>query len=497
MVTTQTTAITHTANGATTIFAFDFFAFPGTVHVAVDGAELATLLFTATGFLSNTGGSVTLLTAPADGAMVRVWRRTPLAQDYDFQYNEQMPSRVIGGALDRLICIVQEQRAWFKAIQDGLDWLRNAFNKLSNTVTSALDAFSLRLDSFSNDLTNLANTKADKTDPRFHTHENLSALDEIGSSNGAPTWNGQPWPVSGGPLFDEIDLTPQADGALTVFDAGTTLAPSMPIVLYYGGQRQVEGVNYTIDYQDNTITTLFDEPVDDDDNRKLILVIGDAVSFPPNAAAFPVTGHDTSITNPSPGILDVDAEELWAPSPTMPGQTGQVVTMVDLWHDFIGHIFPVGCVHLTANPGDVNLLIGFGVWERVAKGSALVGVDEGDPDFNQPEKTAGSKTTTIAKANLPSVPLSIAQQPLQMNPVPDHKHTGTLQTYARVGTGALNKISDSGSTQTSSATYTTDSAGGHTPSGVVPSHATENMGDGAPLNNLQPSYAIYIWKRTA
>lgn len=63
-------------------------------------------------------------------------------------------------------------------------------------------------------------------------------------------------------------------------------------------------------------------------------------------------------------------------------------------------LYPVGSIYLSIkskNPGEIF----GGVWEKIAKGRTLVGVDENDTDFSSSEKTGGEKENTLTMKELP------------------------------------------------------------------------------------------------
>lgn len=121
-------------------------------------------------------------------------------------------------------------------------------------------------------------------------------------------------------------------------------------------------------------------------------------------------------------------------------------------------LYPVGSIYLSIKSKNPSEIFG-GVWERIAKGCTLVGVDENDTDFSSSEKTGGEKTHTLT-----------------IDEMPNHSH----------------RIAASGST-----------VAGY--SGVFRSNASDGMhtgflektGQDQPHNNLQPYFTCYIFVRTA
>jgi hypothetical protein len=69
----------------------------------------------------------------------------------------------------------------------------------------------------------------------------------------------------------EYDLTNQLDGSTQVFTIDETIT-NANIVVYYQGLRLVRNLQYTVDLEEHTITTLLDIPPDSDENRHLIIV---------------------------------------------------------------------------------------------------------------------------------------------------------------------------------------------------------------------------------
>ena len=53
-------------------------------------------------------------------------------------------------------------------------------------------------------------------------------------------------------------------------------------------------------------------------------------------------------------------------------------------------VFPIGSTYVTQTNTNPSTILGFGTWERL-KGKVVVGLDENDTDFNQINKTGGSK----------------------------------------------------------------------------------------------------------
>lgn len=74
------------------------------------------------------------------------------------------------------------------------------------------------------------------------------------------------------------DLTDQLDGVKQTFTISNTISKSSSVMVFYAGQYLVRDVNYTLDVEKHTLTTLFQEAPTAEEDRHLILMVGDIVS---------------------------------------------------------------------------------------------------------------------------------------------------------------------------------------------------------------------------
>jgi len=119
-------------------------------------------------------------------------------------------------------------------------------------------------------------------------------------------------------------------------------------------------------------------------------------------------------------------------------------------------IYPVGAIYISTintNPAD---LFGFGTWQRFGNGRALVGVDEGNGNFNTVQRIGGSATHTLTTAQIPS-----------------HSHSMIGSTSGVNGTGSGATLSWYGGWRTG------------------------DTGGGGAHNNLQPYITVFMWRRSA
>lgn len=123
--------------------------------------------------------------------------------------------------------------------------------------------------------------------------------------------------------------------------------------------------------------------------------------------------------------------------------------------------YPVGSVYLSITNTNPGTLFG-GTWSQIAEGRALVGVGTGtDINNNTKEFEVGNNGGEYTHQ-------------LTVNEMPSHSHT--INTTHGAGTSEV----DAGNGNTGSHTATTTSVGGNI------AH-----------NNVQPTFGVYVWKRTA
>ena len=118
---------------------------------------------------------------------------------------------------------------------------------------------------------------------------------------------------------------------------------------------------------------------------------------------------------------------------------------------------PVGSIYMSADPVNPGILHG-GTWEAWGQGRVPVGVDPGDADFNEAEKTGGEKTHQLTVEELA---------------VHSHIYTSTGFNYYVPNGNYYGML------------------------GQVGGSSTGNTGNNVPHNNLQPYVTCYMWKRTA
>lgn len=110
-----TDRVTYSGNGSTTAFAFGYKFFADADLVVVvktnsTGAETTktiTTHYTVSGAGSESGGTVTFLSAPASGETVIIYRDKSAVQELDITENGKIPSDNLEKQLDKLVMMVQ------------------------------------------------------------------------------------------------------------------------------------------------------------------------------------------------------------------------------------------------------------------------------------------------------------------------------------------------------------------------------------------------------
>ena len=124
----------YAGNGSTTAFTFSYYIISeDDLEVLIrssNGTEtLQTLTtnYTVTGVQNNSGGTVTMVTAPATGETLVIRRKTSQIQDTDYVANDPFPAETHEAALDKAMLVSQE-------LQEQVD--RSIKISRTNTMTS-------------------------------------------------------------------------------------------------------------------------------------------------------------------------------------------------------------------------------------------------------------------------------------------------------------------------------------------------------------------------
>lgn len=165
--------------------------------------------------------------------------------------------------------------------------------------------------------------------------------------------------------------------------------------------------------------------------------------------------------------------------------------LVDDIPDFIdGLRIQVGGIYATTDGTDPATILGYGTWEPWGLGRALISEGTSDRTWTN-EEEAGSET-----------------HQLTVDEIPIHSHDATFpatdseidgdHTHSYTGRGGtVTGDTETGTRSTSSGTKTSTSVGNHSHSFTMPAITTGDAGGDTAHENVMPSKACYLWKRTA
>jgi len=194
----------------------------------------------------------------------------------------------------------------------------------------------------------------------------------------------------------------------------------------------------------------------------------------------------------------------------------------DLAGSVASQAYPVGSVYLSTSATDPATTFGFGTWTQIAEGRAIVGVGTADGLAWTNGEEKGVATHALTTAEMPTHTHGTSS--LTAAAVGGHTHgvgavtvgadednpssdraaayfvaDGSNNFDGNGGVGAGRVVADpgasgNGGSHVHSLSGATDSAGGHTHS---LSGTLDSTGGGSAHTNVQPSFALYIWERTA
>lgn len=193
---------------------------------------------------------------------------------------------------------------------------------------------------------------------------------------------------------------------------------------------------------------------------------------------------------------------------------------------------PVGSLYLATVATNPATLLGYGTWVAYAAGRALVGVGTADAVVWAAGDLKGAATHTLTTAELPAHAHGAGTLSADASGNHSHGHTFSVNSASLTGSftvrvfdtdGGLllpgtsgvfsassggssrTKVQDTGSGAVPDAINFNGSHGHFLSGGIVAdgthSHSvtgsTANAGSGNAHNNVQPSIAVYVWRRTA
>lgn len=137
-VSNQSTIVTYTANGSTTVFTFPFKVLKSSDLVVYKDGVVTTTGFTISGVGNPTGGSVTFSTAPTNGVLVRLQRIIVLDRSTDYVEGGQLAAEVLDADFDRIVMMTQDLDA--VALQETGDGKFDGESKVIKNVANPVNA---------------------------------------------------------------------------------------------------------------------------------------------------------------------------------------------------------------------------------------------------------------------------------------------------------------------------------------------------------------------
>jgi microcystin-dependent protein len=152
---------------------------------------------------------------------------------------------------------------------------------------------------------------------------------------------------------------------------------------------------------------------------------------------------------------------------------------------------PVDGLFFSAVAINPATLLGYGTWTAYAAGRAIVGVGNNGESTWAGGDQRGSETHTLTEAQMPEHNHSVdpPSTSTSSNGAHTHGNVPLLQGDSDRGTGSSSFSIDS--------VGSTASNGAHTHTVDIAEFDSGNAGSGSPHNNIQPSIAVYVWRRTA
>ena len=161
-------------------------------------------------------------------------------------------------------------------------------------------------------------------------------------------------------------------------------------------------------------------------------------------------------------------------------------TIIDLTAQIEKERVSVGeIIEITGDNTNPSVLKGYGTWESFGAGQVLVGVGSRTDDRSESKSWVDGQSEGEYRHVQTEVELASHIHP---NSVSDdtHNHEYQRSSYANDNNGPLSTGPDGNVGTLSTADYTHDH--------VI---TIGNTGESSPMNNLQPSLAVYRWKRVA
>jgi len=147
-VSSSVNKVTYSGNSATTVFPVNYYFLENShlqvilVSNNVETIQTLTSQYTVTGAGNPSGGSVTMLTPPANGTQLIIVRNVPATQETDYLANDPFPAESHERALDKLTMLVQQNTTEIdRALKIPLSSLATASTEMPTPVANKLLAW--------------------------------------------------------------------------------------------------------------------------------------------------------------------------------------------------------------------------------------------------------------------------------------------------------------------------------------------------------------------
>lgn len=338
-VSEQTPRNSYTANGATTVFAYDFKALTSAdILVTVDGVtKTLTTDYTLSGVGSDVGGNVTFLVAPVNTATVVIQRDIAYDRTVDYQENGDFAAATIDNDIDRVVMQLQQLNA--RALTANTSGTVDATDKriinlstptadseaatkgyVDSYVQPIADAAAASASAAATSESNAAASASAASTSASNAASSYDAFDDryLGSKASDPTldndgnalltgalyWNSSTNKLkiySGSAWQDTATATPSSftanafsgTGAQTAFTLSATPANVQSCLVFVAGVRQRPTLDYTVS---GTTLTFGVAPASGTNNVTVLTVSSLAAGVPDNDSVSTAKLQDDAVT---------------------------------------------------------------------------------------------------------------------------------------------------------------------------------------------------------
>lgn len=148
-------------------------------------------------------------------------------------------------------------------------------------------------------------------------------------------------------------------------------------------------------------------------------------------------------------------------------------------------IYPIGSVYITVNNINPQTYLG-GKWKRWGQGRGIIGVNESDSDFNEANKTGGSKTVTLTVGEIPAHTHGEAGDIATVSNIIGQKNSSGTSIFS------WDPVNSYGDLVAGNGDYA------KTPGSITinTTHQHTSIGGGDEHENMSPYITAYMWIRT-